>query len=325
MDPKLLEKYWQGKCSVTELKTIERFLLEHEPETDDVLQTEWTRSSARIPAAESEHIREAVFNPVKIHPVYAKRTFPGKSWLVAASLLILLSVGSLFYHFDFSGNEEWTIINNIRDTVKKIELNDGTEIWLKPGSSIRYTSTFGDRERHIKLRGEAYFDVARDTARPFRVQTGNITTKVLGTMFNIKAYEFEEKIQIVLTEGSVQVLWNDEKTEREIAQMRPGELLNFDRINNNAGISLIKNSGEDLYKGDQLIFHQATLKEALTRISRIHHLEIDMSTLSEADKEKHVSGVFHHTTPPDAIRRILFIHHMILEQKDGVFRIKKTD
>ncbi len=328
MDYKLLEKYWEGKCSAREAKQVEEFLRKNRSEADVSLQKAWEHAPTSISDKDSQRIREGVFAIVKADMGKIRRLSVSafrKSLVIAASFLLFLAAGSTAYFMYQPRTAHWIVVNNIRDTAKEIELTDGTKIWLKPGSSISYTDEFGEQERNIKLRGEAYFDVAKDSSRPFQVRTENITTRVLGTMFNIKAYEFEENIQIVLSEGSVSVTLKEEETEREIAKMHPGELLNFDKINNNTSVDAIRNSGEELYKGNKLVFHNTTIQEALTRISRIYRMEIDMSTLSATDKGKHVSGVFHNTTPVDAMQRILFIHHMVLEQKDGKLLVKRSN
>ncbi|MGS2738066.1 FecR family protein [Sinomicrobium sp. M5D2P17] len=328
MDYKLLEKYWKGKCSAEETEKAEEFLRDNRSEADVLLRKEWDHAPGPISGKDSQSIREAVFAFVKEDTGKVRRLSASgfkKSLMVAASLLLLLAVGSVAYFMYQPANGQWIVVDNARDTAREIELADGTRIWLKPGSSISYSNEFGEQERNIKLVGEAYFDVAKDSLKPFQVRTDNITTRVLGTMFNIKAYEFEENIQIVLTEGSVSVTFKDEETEREIAKMHPGELLNFDKVNNNTSVDAIRNSGEELYKGNKLVFYNTTVREALIRISRTYGLEIDMNALSATDMEKHVSGVFHNTTPVDAIQRILFIHHMVLEQKDGKLLVKRNN
>lgn len=329
MDLELLKKYWEGKCSDEETARVEGFLRENPEEADHLLRNEWNRAAATISEKDSLAIREAVFATVNTDkdktdkPKRFSLSGMKKPLMIAASVILFIAAGTSVYLLQEDRAAHWTVINNVKHKTREVQLEDGTKIWLKPGSSISYSDRFGEEERYIKLQGEAYFDVAEDSLKPFKVLTDNITTRVLGTMFNIKAYAFEEHIQIILTEGSVKVTLKDEDEEREIARMRPGELLNFDKVNNNTSIDSIRNSKEDLYKGNKLVFYNTTIEEALTKISRVYRIPVDMNDLSATDRKKHVSGVFHNTSPVDAMQKILFIHHMKLEQGEGKLLVKK--
>ncbi|MDR1274500.1 MAG: FecR domain-containing protein [Odoribacteraceae bacterium] len=84
-------------------------------------------------------------------------------------------------------------------------LSDGTRVWLNADSELRYPVTFAGDRREVFLSGEAYFNVARDSARPFIVESGETRVEVLGTKFNVSAYRDEERVVTTLEEGSVQV------------------------------------------------------------------------------------------------------------------------
>lgn len=84
-------------------------------------------------------------------------------------------------------------------------LEDGTKVHLNSGSSIEYTKKFSDSSRLVHLKGEAYFEVTKDVNRPFIVKTGKVKTTVLGTMFNVRAYPDDDKIEVAVAEGKVKV------------------------------------------------------------------------------------------------------------------------
>lgn len=98
-------------------------------------------------------------------------------------------------------------------------LEDGTEVWLNAESSLRYPNRFDGTRREVELKGEAFFKVAQDTARPFVVTAGEIVTEVLGTEFNVRTYEREDS-HVTLLAGSVKVRGEGEK---EGVVIRPGE------------------------------------------------------------------------------------------------------
>lgn len=98
------------------------------------------------------------------------------------------------------------VIHNGSTILKRQLLPDGTVIWLKPNSRITYAEKFSAHKfRQVSLSGEAFFDVKRDTLRPFIIKTGNINTKVLGTSFNIKAYGNSDRAEVSVITGKVLV------------------------------------------------------------------------------------------------------------------------
>ncbi|SDK45591.1 FecR family protein [Pedobacter sp. ok626] len=87
----------------------------------------------------------------------------------------------------------------------QIILQDGTKVWLNSASSLSYPTSFTGKERKVEIAGEAYFEVARNKALPFKVMTKGQTVEVLGTHFNVMAYKNEQAIKTTLLEGSVKV------------------------------------------------------------------------------------------------------------------------
>ncbi|HTN05456.1 FecR family protein [Agriterribacter sp.] len=102
-------------------------------------------------------------------------------------------------------------------------LPDGTKVWLNAGSSLDYPKQFDGKTRDVQLEGEAYFDVVKDSGKPFFVHTKAFTVKVVGTIFNIRAYADEDSAVASLIHGSVEVRFN--KNEDNIILLQPNEKL----------------------------------------------------------------------------------------------------
>ncbi|AHF92552.1 anti-FecI sigma factor FecR [Opitutaceae bacterium TAV5] len=86
-----------------------------------------------------------------------------------------------------------------------LTLGDGTKITLNAGSTLSYPDAFGPRNRVVRLKGEGFFDVARDERRPFVVETSTLRVTVLGTQFNVRAFDDGSQAQVTLVHGKVQV------------------------------------------------------------------------------------------------------------------------
>lgn len=106
-----------------------------------------------------------------------------------------------------------------------LTLSDGTRIWLNSSSRIVYPPVFDKDNREIYIEGQAYLEVKNDKDRPFTVRTNRMEVKVLGTSFNISAYENDESQDVVLVEGSVVVRTNE--TNPKETQLKPNELFSL--------------------------------------------------------------------------------------------------
>ena len=108
-------------------------------------------------------------------------------------------------------------------------LPDGSKVWLNSGSKLSYSGTFKGPKREVYLEGEAYFDVTKDAAHPFIVHTSAIDIRVLGTAFNVKAYNTEPTIEATLIHGLIEVTKLNKPNEPKMI-LKPHEKLIFDRF-----------------------------------------------------------------------------------------------
>lgn len=121
--------------------------------------------------------------------------------------VIKLNAGSLAYNPGADSQHE-TLYNTLSTPSGgqfQLVLPDGSKVWLNSSSSIRFPTAFNGDERKVELTGEAYFEVAKNAAKPFKVSVKEMEVQVLGTHFNIMAYDDEKSINTTLLEGSVKV------------------------------------------------------------------------------------------------------------------------
>ncbi len=111
-----------------------------------------------------------------------------------------------------------TLFNPRGSRIIDVTLADGSRVWLNAGSSITYPVAFTGKERNVSVNGEAYFEIAHDASNPFIVSKGKMAVKVLGTRFNVNAYDDEADTRVTLLQGSVLVM-NDQYA----AGIKPGE------------------------------------------------------------------------------------------------------
>lgn len=151
-------------------------------------------------------------------PVHIAKYRRIKFWSAAASLLLV--VGTAAFFLVNTVHNKPLVSNNIITTKKGSKTNlvlpDGTKVWVNADTKLVYDKEFGNTVREVILTGEAYFDVTKDKTRPFIVHTAAMDVKVLGTAFNVRAYDNEANTETTLIRGSVEVSLKNEKSNRII-------------------------------------------------------------------------------------------------------------
>lgn len=137
-----------------------------------------------------------------------------RKWIaaIAASLLFMIALSYQFFDSPYellssqnTTSQEWINIENSEGISLEIHLPDSSMVVLEPFSSLKYPTYFTPEQRTVFLKGEAFFDIERDTLRPFLVYANETITKVLGTSFTIKAYEGQETVEVDVITGKVAV------------------------------------------------------------------------------------------------------------------------
>lgn len=146
-------------------------------------------------------------------------------------------------------------------------LEDSTEVWLNADSKLLYPSHFDDGERVVELSGEAYFKVAKDKSRPFIVKTQYLTTRVLGTEFNLRAYK--NNVEVTLIEGSVAVQQNGGK---EIILI-PGQ--NLTVVKENLEVSNVDIRKYTSWVEGYFYFDAARLGDIMKELGRWYNINIE--------------------------------------------------
>jgi ferric-dicitrate binding protein FerR (iron transport regulator) len=240
-----------------------------------------------------------------------------KVTIAAASVAILALCGTFLLRS--SGTEEVYVLN-AENEKQQFTLPDSSHVWLNANSRLTYTDAFDKNSRDVELSGEAYFEVTKNTGKPFIVRAGEISVRVLGTVFNIQAYPSEERIETTLLKGSVGVM-HKSVPEGGIT-LHPGQQLLFDKAGNNITVQEIDCSPYISWKDGKLFFRQTALKDAFEIMERNFRIKIVLKNKSL--EERKITGRFNLTEKPgnilDVIRETLPFEYET--QDDTSFIIK---
>ena len=165
----------------------------------------------------------------------------------------------------------WNKLSTPRAGQFRITLPDGTRVWLNAASSIRYPTAFAGNERKVEITGEVYFEVTPDALKPFRVDADRRSTiEVLGTSFNISAYNDETLLKTTLLEGKVKVAAKNGPAQ----ELRPGQQAQ-QAVSGNIVVSNDVDPAEVLaWKEGWFQFNQAALPEVMRQLSRWYDVEV---------------------------------------------------
>lgn len=193
---------------------------------------------------------------------------------IAAILVFAFSIGFITYHHyaKVNNNETaWVEVKNNSDSIRKVELVDGTVLWLNGNSEIRYHKGYGTKKREVYLEGEAFFEVVHNTQKPFIVYTENSITKDLGTSFNIKT-DVSGGVQVAVVSGSVSLSGIAHKNKKVVLKKGETGLLSAQDQ------SLEKQLNENLnflaWKTGRLSFNKTPLEEVCETLTKYYKTKI---------------------------------------------------
>lgn len=201
-----------------------------------------------------------------IHIPFYKKTLRIAAILIP---LLLITGGYLYY----TQNKLIEITVAYGDT-QHLFLPDSSEIWINSGSNIKYPKSFTGNQRLVYLEGEAYFSVKKDQAKPFIVKTEQLSVKVLGTKFNLKAYSDDENITTTLTNGKVEV--STQSQEKQI--LKPNEQLTYNIKTSVMNIENISPAETDAWFTGQILFINSSFQDIKQTLERRFNITIDDKT-----------------------------------------------
>lgn len=193
---------------------------------------------------------------------------------------VMLKSGQLAYDASKSSASEITynVLNTPRGRQFQLVLPDGTRVWLNSSSSLKFPTAFSSKDRKVMLSGEAYFEVAKAVDKPFVVViTNKAEVKVLGTHFNVNAYDNENKIKATLLEGSVKVssLHTSGTANDEGAILKPRQQAQIAQAGNN--LTVMNNIDVDkvvAWKNGVFNFEGVDLAEVMKQLERWYDIEV---------------------------------------------------
>lgn len=218
---------------------------------------------------EAEVLRQRIGKQPQIRQIRWQNAFQ-----IAAILLISFGLG-WFGRNVFTSTRKTAPVVSMQEVfvpkgqVNQVFLADGTRIWVNSETRLTFPSVFADNKREIKLDGEAFFEVAHDKNRPFRVEVNGEQIEVLGTSFNVRAYSNSGKIETTLETGQIRLLTGNRET-----LLHPGEQSLFNKSNNKLTVSKVNPTTFTCWKEGRYEFQDENLDEVFKVVERWYDVQI---------------------------------------------------
>ncbi len=297
---RLLARYLAGECTMAERQEVAEWIGASEANSQyfDRFAAIWTAASSRqrdyMPDVESgwQKVKSRMQDTAKgsagknIEMLQSRRSILKIWWKVAAVLVAAVGLTTMIWQL--TDQPEEVMITHLRSTAQPVSdtLSDGTLIDLNKQSSLEFPAVFPSDIREVSLSGEAFFEVAEDTSRPFIIRTKGAEIRVVGTAFNVSAYPANELVEVTVQSGTVQMTAGDAGTEvltagiKGIYQKKDKKIRKM--ANNNPGFLF--------WKGRTLVFKKTKIDKVVEILNDLYAVEIDIKT--EALKSCQLSATF---------------------------------
>lgn len=192
-----------------------------------------------------------------------------QNWLrIAASLLLLLVSGAVIYYYT---TKTETVTFQTAENIQTVELPDGSQVILNRYSKLEYNSDFGSDNRNIALRGEAFFDVEKNASLPFVIAARNTTIEVVGTSFNVLAYDSVAEVEVVVKTGVVRFTV---PALNKTVELTPGEKGAFESSKNALDEAVNDDLNYESWNTHKLIFNETHLTRVVEAINKTYNANI---------------------------------------------------
>lgn len=282
----LLARYIQGECTDQEIELLENWfdrvaadevagrILNHADEERMVMELR------KALAARAEGAREAAEGEAEEEPeagmARAARMRRLRVWSIAAVWAGLIIIGGFWIQTsrrskgpEIRRQQAFTEVVTNYQQLRKVLLPDSSTVWLNSATHLAFDSDFLNN-REVHLSGEAFFNVRSDARHPFIVKAGGVSTRVLGTSFNVSAYPEAGEMRVSLKTGKVAVDYGTNLKQ----VLAPGQLLVCEKESGDERMIKQQPAEMDVWTGGRLVFYETPMKEALAQIEARYGIHI---------------------------------------------------
>ena len=238
----------------------------------------WQKSQSYFSVSEISSDREKIKDQIIQQLSKPTKKVSLTTWIyrVAAilALPVMLGIGWYLGSKEISSETQMCEVTAPKGQISKCVLADGTEVWLNAGSTLKYDAALKGNLREVNLDGEAYFKVSKNKHKPFVVITEHAQIKVLGTIFNLKAYSGENKVETTLEEGCVAFSLNGSATKP--VELKPGEQVVYNISEKKITVGKVETYLHTAWKDGKFVFKDADLQAIIQELEKLYDVRIHL-------------------------------------------------
>jgi len=284
-----------------------------------LINTIYKEDTAYEAIIKKEDIFKQIEKKIQLHEQRSVSLVSLKKWIwsaVASVILLCAGFSYIFYQYGYDQSNTDLAQTNIEvyapfGTTTKIKLPDSSSVILNAGSRLIYPSRF-QKHREVILIGEGFFDIEKNNI-PFIIRTENLSVKVLGTRFNLRAFKNEDLTQITLEEGLIEV-WSD-KQNHESLQLYPNQQLTFNHQTGELKREIVNVENFTIWQRGKLVFNDLSLAVIAQTLERRFNTHIQINDPGLRNECYYVT--FEHNESLDEILALLSYKRAWTYEKEG--------
>ena len=247
------------------LSEEEKARLSQSPEMEQIWLQQWNHSSDRSQEVDPNQLWAGIQQQTG-QKNRLWRSYFYKWYSAAASILLVIALSGITYLWNQKTAAPVYVVTSGIQNLEKIQLPDETHVCLGPGSRLEYPSEFRTDSRNVRLEGQAFFDVAKDLSKPFRVQMNDVQVEALGTAFELFNYEDSEDMEAILVNGKIKVGFERDNNVVKEQIMSPDERLIWHKNTNKVEVGQINADKYTSWRTGVLSFENENLAMIIPRL-----------------------------------------------------------
>lgn len=316
---RLFKRYGQTDISGTEKQLADAWYDSFDREEDSVLAAEreeqiktsiWKKLSTQLQLLPLQPPQAAKGRVIRMAPL------PVLRYLAAAAITGLVIAGALLavnYIKRTRAGLAYAVIDTHNSRSKRVQLPDGSVLLLNPGSTVRFAEKFDQPQREIFMPdGEVYYDVAKDSRRPFIIHAGGLVVRVLGTSFNIRTVKGMKEQEVLVKDGKVSIQNND----KVLAELTAGKQLVYDTTDGHYIINDHKELLAERLQQGWMVFDNASFADMCLLMTTRYHAKV-VDSHGRLSKAFFTTSFGPATSLTDAMKVLCGVHHVSFTIKDG--------
>lgn len=308
IDDRLLIEFLNGTCDADGLRAVKGWLDADPAHADALFRLESVHchvAAASMNAREvSQHLRN-VHRRIDAGSLKTHREVRLRALLLRVAVVAgIVFLGTLAWWLAGSGSplraSKMLVATASGSNPRLVRLADGTSVWLRAGSMLRYPAAFGTGERRVELHGEGYFEVTKDSRRPFIVVGGPVDVKVLGTKFDFAVSRERQLANVSLIEGSVEV-----RDVRRDARMllKPNQRLHINTLTGRQNMEMMDTRIVAAWHDRLIPFTNANINTIARTIEQLYGVEVHVA--DNVDNAETYSGAVYLASNIDSVLRLV--------------------